>query len=299
MTVKIIIFGITGDLGKRKLLPALSCLYKSHQLSDCQIVGVSRRLGKTDTASFLNETGFKDLAAILELYKMDLSSKDDYYQLKKYLDIKLSDQVLIYLSVPPEVTSEIVNNLGKSQLNCSNVKLMVEKPFGTDYLSAKTMFDNISSCFSDDNLFLVDHYLAKDTVSNLITFRQKNDLIKSIWNNNYIESIDIVASESLDIEGRSLFYEQTGTLRDMIQGHLMQLLMLTICQVNESFKWNDLLKAKIDCLSKIKPNFNKTLRKQYCGYRQEVNNPTSVVETFVKLSLQSVIQTGKMCQSIS
>lgn len=285
MKTKLIIFGITGDLSTRKLLPALSRIIGTGDFDDLSIIGVSRR--HVEQYELLGDH-HEQLNGTTAMYTMDLANPDDYRGLKSYIDLKEDEQAIFYLSVPPASSAQIVELLGQAGLNSDNVKLLLEKPFGVDLVSAQDMIEHVGRHYDESQVYRIDHYLAKEMAQNILSFRGRNALFAHVWNNTAIERIDVIALESIDIEGRAHFYEQAGALRDVLQGHLIQLLALTLLEVPEDLDWNKLPDARLKALQYIQPvDITKSLRAQYNGYRDEVQNPDSQVETFVSVALSS------------
>ncbi len=287
MKTKLVIFGITGHLAQHKLLPALSRVIDSDKCEDLSIIGVSRRpvqqfevLGEHHTS----------LQGTTSMFHMDPTNDDDYLHLKDYIDQQSDEQVLFYLSVPPLSVGGIIEKLGAASLNSHQNKLLLEKPFGTDYSSALSMIHHTSKHFNESQIYRIDHYLAKEMAQNIVTFRAQNAIFSYLWSNKYIEKIEISALERVDIEGRSDFYEQTGALRDIVQGHLLQLLALILLDLpdNEELKWSSLPERRYQALSSLElAQPSHAIRGQYDGYRAEVGNTDSNVETFVHLELAS------------
>lgn len=286
MKTTLVIFGITGDLSRRKLLPALANIIESGQTDELSIVGVSRR--PVEQFEVLGEHHGM-LSGTTALFQMDLDNVDDYVKLRDYIGVGDDEQVLFYLSVPPESAAGIVENLGKAGLNTPRNKLLLEKPFGRDLASAQEMINHTAAYFQESQLYRIDHYLAKEMAQNIVTFRARNAIFSYLWSSQYIERIEVVALEAIGIEGRAAFYEQTGALRDIVQGHLLQLLALTLAPLpDEEMNWDSLptrRQAALDALIPADPT--NAIRAQYDGYRSEVGNPTSTVETFVSLELHS------------
>ena len=285
MKTKLVIFGITGDLAQRKLLPALANIIEAGQADELAIIGVSRRA--VEQFEVLGD--HHQLSGTTSLFQMDLDNPDDYVKLRNYIAQEDDEQVLFYLSVPPESASGIVENLGQAGLNGQHNKIMLEKPFGRDTASAQAMIDHTAAYFHESQIYRIDHYLAKEMAQNIVTFRARNAMFAHLWSNQYIERIEVIALESISIEGRAAFYEQTGALRDVLQGHLLQLLALTLLQLpNNELDWDELpvaRKAALDAVQPIDPS--KTVRAQYDGYKDEVGNPNSLTETFVSVELES------------
>jgi glucose-6-phosphate 1-dehydrogenase len=287
MKTKLLIFGITGDLGTHKLLPALEQIISTGDFEDLSVIGVSRHVIKPDILfDFCKDKTFLDNK--LSLFTMDLDNPDDYLKLKQFIRLTDDQQLLIYLAVPPAATNQIVQQMGSAGLNTPNVKILFEKPFGTDLASAKGLITQTARYYQEKQIYRIDHYLAKEMSQNLVALRGRNALFSDIWNNQFIDSIDIIATEKNGIEGRVQFYEQTGALRDLVQGHLIQLLALTIMDIPPDFDWDKMPQLRLLALNQLQPaDPEKTIRAQYTGYKTEVENPASEVETFVSLSLTS------------
>ena len=228
------------------------------------------------------------LADRVSIVTMNLAEKHDYTRLKEEVALGHDEQLVAYLSVPPMAATQIVDFMGETGLNTPNVKILFEKPFGVDLASAREMIERTGRYYHEDQLYRIDHYLAKEMAQNIVAFRGGNALFSHIWNNNFIESIEVIASETIGIEGRALFYEQTGALRDVVQGHLMQLLALTLMDIPHDFDWQTLPDLRLKALEQLRPvDPDRVLRAQYAGYQEEAENPGSQTETFVSLELQS------------
>nr|MDQ3093742.1 glucose-6-phosphate dehydrogenase [bacterium] len=175
-------------------------------------------------------------------------------------------------------------------LNSPNVKVLFEKPFGVDFESAKEMVKRTSQYFDDSQIYRIDHYLAKEMAQNIVAFRSGNALLAHVWDSRAIESIDIYASETVGIEGRAIFYEQVGALRDFVQGHLMQLLSLVLMDIPPQLDWDKLPAQRLTALKSLEPvDVEKAMRAQYIGYPEDVNNAGSQTETFVSIKLKSTM----------
>ncbi|HSX53586.1 MAG TPA: glucose-6-phosphate dehydrogenase [Patescibacteria group bacterium] len=309
------IFGITGDLAKRKLLPALYFLANDNLLPpSVKIIGVTRRgttvsqvIENIRSAVELegetpNPSTMKHIEQSISIIKMDITDPAEYVRLKVELD-KVEDELgvclnrLFYLAIPSQMFTPVVRQLGTSRLNSgcqhgtSESRLLVEKPFGYDLESAEELIEIISGSFPEKQVYRIDHYLAKETVQNILTFRFQNPLFESDWDNKHIGQIMITAAETIGIEGRVVFYEQMGALRDLVQSHLLQLLSLVTMERPKDFSAEAIHSAKLALLDAIpapSPDVitKETVRGQYDGYKEEVNNPESSVETFAALKLQ-------------
>jgi glucose-6-phosphate 1-dehydrogenase len=292
----LIIIGITGDLSKRKLLPAVEQILKSTLSPDTlRIIGVTRRSVETEEILQDIEGPTERLRQVLTTYQMSLTEVDDYKKLNVHLaeiekEFGEPTQRLFYLSIPPQIAQPVVELLGEAGIADSpDTKLLLEKPFGVDLGSARELIEQATRYFKEHQIYRIDHYMAKEMVQNLIVFRQNNSLFRRTWNKEFIESIEIVASEKIDIEGRATFYEQTGALRDLIQSHLLQLAALTLANLRDDGR-QSIPFERLKALRAIKTpqNIDKdAMRGQYEGYRTEVGTPHSAVETFVSLTLES------------
>jgi len=289
----LIIVGITGDLAQRKLLPAIEKIAAAKELPEhFKIVGISRR----DVSARVTPND-KFAKRYLEMFQMNLDDLADYNRLKKHLsEIEKSfgevTQKLFYLSVPPQISRPVIELLGLSGFGkMKNTKLLLEKPFGSDLVSAQELIKDITRHFTEEQIYRIDHYLAKEMAQNILVFRNGNSLFKHTWNKDFIESIEITASESIDIERRSIFYEQTGALRDLIQSHLLQVAALTLMEIPKEQSWQQISEYRLTALSSVSlpqgPVTKFVKRGQYRGYEQEVNNPNTTTETFVSLTLSS------------
>jgi len=286
MKTKLVIFGITGDLSRRKLLPALVSIVKSEEFDELSIIGVSRR--EVDVPALVKEsTGTDILADITRVFTMDLAIAEDYVRLKDDLALQSDEQVLIYLSVPPSAAADIVDFLGMAGLNTPHVKLLFEKPFGFDLVSAEDFIARTGRYFEEAQIYRIDHYAAKEVAAEVIRLRTIDDKAKQ-WGNEAISSVEIIASEKIGIEDRATFYEETGALRDFIQGHLMQLLSLVLLDLQAPFSIDELSERRLKALEWLNvADPTKAVRAQYEGYQEEVENIGSTTETFASIALTS------------
>jgi glucose-6-phosphate 1-dehydrogenase len=311
----LVIFGITGDLAQRKLLPTLYHLCRQGLLPDAfKVVGVTRR--DTTPQTLLEsikpfiETDDKPsdaaalakLAKMLEIVQMDLLKTADYEQLRERLnaietEVGMCMNRLYYLAIPAQTYEPVVRELGQGGLNKScphgtgAARLLIEKPFGYDLASAHELIDELGERFSEEQIYRIDHYLAKETAQNILAFRFQNPLFRHVWNSSCISHITITAAEDIDIEGRVAFYEQTGALRDVVQSHLMQLLALITMDEPSKLNATEIQRQKLALLQAITPIApdhvaTQTVRGQYEGYRSEVGQPDSLTETYAALQLE-------------
>lgn len=281
MKTQIVIFGITGDLAGRKLLPALQSIVTEGMGEALSIVGVSRRA--VDLSELLQKE--PELEPITSIHTMDLADAASYSGLRQVLEAARADQTLFYLSVPPGAAADIVDFLGQAGLNTPQYKVLFEKPFGYDLKSAEEFIERTARYYEEAQLYRIDHYMAKEISAELIAIRQNAENHHHHWSSQSVKAITIAATESIGIEGRAQFYEQTGALRDFIQGHLMQVLSLVLMRTPRATL---LAPQRLHALEALKPvDPEHTLRAQYEGYQDEVENPGSQTETFVSIPLES------------
>ena len=287
MKTLLVIFGITGDLSGRKLLPALSHIINDNPGQDLSILGVSRR--EADVKQLvLDSTGNQNVADCTELYTMDLAEAGDYAGLKEAVRAYGADQTLMYLAVPPGAAAQIVDLLGEAGINSPDIHLLFEKPFGYDLESAHDFLQRTARYYTEKQIFRIDHYMAKEVSAEVIRLRRNAENHHHSWGNASVKAIEIVASESIGIEGRAGFYEQTGALRDFIQGHLMRLLSLVVMKVPAEFSDDQIPAMRLAALNSINvATYEDAIRAQYEGYQDEAQNPGSQTETFVSIKLTS------------
>jgi glucose-6-phosphate 1-dehydrogenase len=284
------IFGVTGDLSTRYLLPALNEICRSADVkANLKIVGLSRRDIKA--ANILKDSA-DTLAGQFEVFKMDYGQDSEYQKLKQKVKSINANQTIFYFAVPPDAVLPIVDSLGRAGLNGPDIKLLLEKPFGTDLPSAKKIIAEVKQNYQEEQVYRIDHYLAKEMSQNIAVFLGSNAIFRHVWNNQFIDDIEITVAEKIGIEGRAHFYEQTGALRDIIQSHGLQLAALTLMEpCPHDFDFNDLPARRLAALKSL--DIQKTeiaravLRAQYDSYTADVDNPGSKTETFASLKLES------------
>lgn len=286
----LVIFGISGDLAKRYLLPALATINKNDQLpQNFKLIGVSRKsIGLSEVLGKQRES----LDQFSSIHQMDLSSQADYLKLKTKLGIKIKKQgkktnVIFYFAVPPAAVLPIIRHLGQAGMNHKNTKLLLEKPFGVDLASAQELIEETNNYFKEEQVYRIDHYLAKEMAQNIAVFLGGNVLFRDVWNNKFISKIEVIAAEKIDIEGRASFYEQSGALRDVVQSHLLQLAALVLMKpCPDVFDFSEVPRRRLEALKQLSVA-ELPLRAQYDTYRREVANLDSNTETFVSLQLKS------------
>lgn len=321
----VVIFGASGDLARRKLIPSLYNL-QVHGLLPEQfaVLGVARS-SKTDE-SFrkdmtkairehatvkVDDSEWEKFEKRLFYQQADYSHPDTYKTLKERLerfdkDIGTGGNYLYYLSVPPEVFDDITAALGESGLvkeeNGHWRRVIVEKPFGHDYESAVELDRKMSAVLTERQTFRIDHYLGKETVQNLLVFRFGNGIFEPIWNRRYIDHVQITAAESIGVEQRGSFYESAGALRDVMQNHMLMLLSLVAMEPPTSLQGESVRREKTKLLEAVKimsPEevLHNAVRGQYgagtvdgkpvSGYREEEGvDPNSSIDTYAALKLE-------------
>ncbi len=320
----LVIFGGTGDLTRRKLIPALydlACIGCTNPTFD--VLGVGRTsltdeqfrermhegAAKSKDARNYSENGWGAFASRLHYLIGNANEAAFFPELKKKIEEMqahgASRNVLFYVSTPASLAPPIVEGLGNAGLAQNSegwTRIVLEKPFGHDLHSAQELNAIVSRVFEEDSVYRIDHYLGKETVQNIIMFRFGNSMFEPIWNRNYIDYIEITAAETLGVENRAAFYEETGALRDMVANHLLQLLTLTAMEPPVSFDANSVRELKVQVLRAIRPMSvdevaKRTIRGQYgpgsvngaevSGYRQEPGVKfTSQIETYVAIEFR-------------
>ncbi len=313
-----VIFGGTGDLSQRKLLPTLFHLYRDGGLPEkFNIAGIgSRELNdesyrehiesgiKEFDADNYDAKDFREFSKNLRYLRGSLLEDQIYEDICKYLTTlentapEKDANILFYLAVPPSLLTDIITHLHKSGV-CklgSRAKIIIEKPFGSDANTARELNRTISKVFTERQIYRIDHYLGKETVQNIIFFRFGNSLLEPMWNRQYVDHIQITVAESLGIGHRGAFYEQVGVIRDIVQSHIMQLIALVAMEPPPEFEADLIRDEKVKVFRAIRPFDDKhvdsfTVKGQYgpgymdsqpvAGFRQEKKvSPESRVPTF-------------------
>ncbi|MGI4829634.1 MAG: glucose-6-phosphate dehydrogenase [Janthinobacterium lividum] len=320
----VVIFGASGDLTKRKLLPALFHLEQQNLLpKDFSVVGVARRdISATFTGDMqdgiikgggvdADDSKLKPFMDRVKYFATNFDDDNGFEGLKAFLadlDGKLGTKGnrLFYLAVAPEYFADIAQRLAKHGMTQATqpgqfINVIIEKPFGVDLESARTLNTEINKVLSENQIFRIDHYLGKETVQNILVFRFGNGIFEPVWNRNFVDHIEITAAESIGIEGRGPFYETAGALRDVLQNHVMEVLSFVAMEPPDSFEAKAVRTEKLKVWKAIEPiPVENTARGQYApgtvdgqqviGYRQEDRvNPESGTETYaaMKLSIEN------------
>jgi glucose-6-phosphate 1-dehydrogenase len=273
----IVILGASGDLAKRKLIPALLNICKIREIDDSTVIIGSGR-------SVFTDDSFRDLFKVPPQFARKLFYHQGIPGLKKYVSEKGDfSRIIVFFALPPQVYSSTAKELVLEGFG-AETSIIIEKPFGSDYQTAVDLNKQLASYFDESRIYRNDHYLAKEAVQNILVFRFANALFYPVWNHRYIESIQINASETEGVGTRAAYFDKAGILRDMVQNHLMQLLCLLTMEAPQSFSADDISARKIDVLRSLK--ILECHRFQYQGYREENGvDPNSRIETYAELKL--------------
>ncbi|MEA2558605.1 MAG: glucose-6-phosphate 1-dehydrogenase [Acidobacteriota bacterium] len=319
-----VIFGASGDLTKRKLIPAIHNLATNHLLpQDFAVIGVSRTEMTDDdfrnkirdemkefATGELEDQVVEWLIPRLSYVAGDFHDDATFEKLREHLQVadetwKTQGCYLFYLAVPPSQFCQVVQELGERGLveerDGKWRRVVIEKPFGHDLESARALNRDIMKVLDEKQIYRIDHYLGKETVQNILAFRFANGIFEPIWNRRYVDHVQITVAETVGVEARGGYYEEAGALRDMVQNHMFQLLALTAMEPPTSFAPDAVRDERVKVLCGIKPLdhedvLRSAVRGQYGegemegkhvpGYRQEPDvKPDSPVETFVALEL--------------
>jgi len=298
----ITLFGGTGDLTYRKLLPALYNLNALGKLADdFKIVVIGRR--EYSQADYINivrtwvkehartkfdDEEFESYAKRIIYFKMNMTNEDDYEMLQNfYVEQDIQNHVY-YFAVAPSFFMTITNGLQK---HCSenNAKVIIEKPFGEDLEKAGLLNDELEKFFNQDEIYHIDHYLGKEMIQNILSLRFKNIIFKGIWNKDFIENVQITAAETVGVGTRASYYDKSGALKDMVQNHLLQVLSLVAMEEPKGTESIRIHESQYNLLSALKPIEDvrdSLVMGQYEGYLQEENIPIdSKTETYAALKL--------------
>ena len=314
MSFDLVMFGGTGDLAWRKLMPALFQAFRHGTLPEGgRIIGVGRddlshdqyraliqsRFDKVDLAKRPSAEEFARFAALLEFVRMDLSKPDDYAALAASLQGRNADTVVMYVATAPALFTTVCEQLAAAGLNTPKTRVVLEKPLGHDLASNRAINHTVRRFFEEKQVFRIDHYLGKPAVQNLFALRFGNALFEPLWRREHIANIQITIAEDLGVESRGAFYEGTGALRDMVQNHALQLLCAIGMEPPINSHADAIRDEKLKVLRSLKPWTQESLaqdviRGQYASgtsggikvpaYREEPGvSPTSNTETFVAL----------------
>ena len=298
----VVLFGATGDLARRKLLPGLLRLFEARLIPDVRVIGTS--LEEMTPAEFdvLARAACEEFHGAIDDARWGHFSKRLTYlatsegpealsRLVEQCEAELGEPAdvrrLHYLSVPPKAALDVIHQLEKADL-IERSRVIMEKPFGTDLASAESLNAEVHSVFAEDQVFRIDHFLGKEAAQNILAFRFANGLFEPIWNRNFIDHVQIDVPETLGLEGRTAFYESTGAYRDMVVTHLMQVLAFMAMEPPTSLEPGPISDEKLKVFRSMRPiEPRDVVRGQYAGYRgKEVVADDSDTETFIALKVE-------------
>ncbi|ATG44491.1 glucose-6-phosphate 1-dehydrogenase [Phaeobacter piscinae] len=301
----LVLFGATGDLARRKILPSLFHRFQIGQFSDdCRIIGTSR--------SEMDRKGFQEMVAdAIRTYGQPGETSDDeiaaFVDLLHYTAVDargdngwqalgdlLRDDAIraFYLSVGPSLFPDIAGRLRSTGIATPDSRIVLEKPFGHDLASAQALNAALRANFEEHQIYRIDHYLGKETVQNLMALRFANSLFEPLWNSSHIDHVQITVAESIGVKGRGEYYDKSGAMRDMVQNHLMQLLCLTAMEPPARFTPNAVRDEKVKVIEALNPVApDQIARGQYRGlegdsYRDHAGNPASTTESFIAMKVE-------------
>lgn len=307
-----VIFGATGDLARKRIFPSLFALASSGLLPKNLKILACARTEHTDDSfrqevekmlHIQNNDKWPNFARMITYVPLDVAEDKNLNILSQKIEefekeCKKCPTRIFYMAISPQIFEKAVENLGKNNLHIgctthkNSARIIVEKPFGKDLKSAQNLNKILGSYFKSDQIYRIDHYLGKETVQNIFAFRFANEIFEPVWNNNYIDHVQITTAEHIGVEKRGEFYDQTGALRDIVQNHLLQLMTLITMEEPQSFDPKHITEKKLQIINSIKKLSvqqieNDTIRGQYEGYtKEEKINPDSQTETYALLKLQ-------------
>jgi len=304
----LVVFGATGDLSKRKLVPALYQRFRDGQVPDGSRILGTGRAGMDDDAfrrvaeeavqthvdsAHRDADSLRRFLGLLGYVQLDVGSHDDWVRLAAEVGERRERPCVFYLSVGPDLFGPIAERIAEHGLNGPQSRIVVEKPLGHDLASARELNDRLARVFDEGQIYRIDHYLGKETVQNLMALRFANALFEPLWNARHVDHVQITVAESVGVAGRGTFYDATGAVRDMVQNHLLQLLCLTAMEPPAHFEPDAVRDEKLKVLKSLAPPTGRDdiVRGQYRAgesvpsYGEDVGDADSRTESFVAMKV--------------
>ncbi len=302
-TFDLVIFGGTGDLARRKILPGLFRRFLAGQMpAGSRIIGAARSEMNADSyremisdavaefggEEFRNKKGLKAFLECLEYVAIDAKGEGGWDKLAQMVRQEVVQA--FYFSVAPSLFGDLAQRLHTHKIANARSRIVVEKPFGRDLESARALNATLAAHFDESQIYRIDHYLGKETVQNLMAVRFGNVLFEPLWNNHYVDHIQITVAETVGVGGRGAYYDKSGAMRDMVQNHLMQLLCLIAMEPPSQFGADEVRDEKLKVIRALQPvDHHHLVRGQYDAgpegpsYREDAENPRSFTESFIAM----------------
>ncbi len=301
----LVIFGASGDLSRRKILPGLFRRLIAGQMPpNARIIGsarskwddkqfreeVSKAIKEFSPNEYKNTEKLEEFLETLHYIPVDVLGDAGWKELGKLIEKDANPVRAFYLSVGPSLFDDIAERLTKTGIATKDSRIVVEKPFGHDLETAHLLNEQLRRNFKEHQIYRIDHYLGKETVQNLMALRFANALLEPVWNSQHVDHVQISVSETIGIEGRGAYYDNSGAMRDMVQNHLMQLLCLTAMEPPARFEANDVRDEKLKVIRSLDPvEPDDIVRGQYRAngdsgsYKDDAENPDSKTESFIAI----------------